>query len=223
MEVPTPPPSNVPVALVVGAPTTAEQIVNPDPNVPGGAGRNPGVASSVAPSGRPAGPTVPAAERMPHGEVNPIPGGGLPITPTWAKAGLQPRSVARVAVMISSRRTLASIADDGIPALEEGRSPIRAGGLADVTRDRAAHISCLDFRHHAAFESVGARRSLTRRGDVGGGTRRKPGKSRRHDNIGGENDHGEKFCHGMSRRCWVALNGASFCCKEHKPTARRHH
>src|SRR5580693_1551794 len=147
----TPPPSKRPFALPEPVPTTAEQIVNPDPNVPGGAGLNPGVASSVAPSGSPAGPTVPAAELMPNGEVSPIPGDGLPIPPTWAKAGLQPRNAARVAAMISSRRTLASIADDGIPALEEGRSPISAGGLADVTRDRAARISCLDFRHHAAF------------------------------------------------------------------------
>src|SRR6202035_1538025 len=115
MEVPTPPPSNVPVALVVGAPTTAEQIVNPDPSVLGGAGLNPGVASSVAPRGTPAGPTeLPVAALMPNGEVSPIPGGGLPIPPTWAKTGLQPRSVARIAV-ISSRRTVASITDDPIP------------------------------------------------------------------------------------------------------------
>ena len=40
----------------------------------GGAGLNPGVASSVAPRGTPAGPTEPAAELMPNGEVTPIPG-----------------------------------------------------------------------------------------------------------------------------------------------------
>jgi hypothetical protein len=109
MEVPTPPPSNVPVALVVGAPTTAEQIVNPDPNVLGGAGLNPGVASSVAPRGTPAGPTEPlAAVLMPNGEVCPMPGVGLPIPPTCAKTGLPLTSVARVAA-ISSRRTVASI------------------------------------------------------------------------------------------------------------------
>src|SRR5580700_11647669 len=115
MEVPTLPPSNVPVALVVGAPTTAAQIVNPDPNVPGGAGLNPGVASSVAPKGTPTGPTEPlAAALMPNGEVNPMPGVELPIAPTWAKTGLPPRSVARVAAMISSRRTVTSITDDRI-------------------------------------------------------------------------------------------------------------
>src|SRR5580700_11708156 len=98
MEVPTPPPSNVPVELVVGAPTTAEQIVNPDPSVLGGAGLNPGVASSVAPRGTPAGPTEPlAAALMPNGEVSPIPAVGLPIPPTCANAGLQARSVAKVA------------------------------------------------------------------------------------------------------------------------------
>jgi hypothetical protein len=37
-----------------------------------------------------------------------------------------------------------------------------------------------------------------RRGDIGGGSRREPGKCRRHDDIGGENDHREKFCHGTS-------------------------
>jgi len=116
MEVPTPPPSNVPVALVVGAPTTAEQIVNPDPNVLGGAGLNPDVANSVAPSGSPVGPTEPAAEFMPNGEVTPIPGIGLPIPATCAKTGLQPRSIAREAA-ISSRRTVASITDDRISRL----------------------------------------------------------------------------------------------------------
>src|SRR5260370_2469680 len=118
MEVPTPPPPNVPVALVVGAPTAGEQIVNPAPNVPGGAGLNPGVASSVAPRGTPAGPTEPVpAALMPNGEVCPIPAVGLPIPPTWAKTGLPPRSVARVAAMTSSRRTGASIAADLLPAL----------------------------------------------------------------------------------------------------------
>jgi hypothetical protein len=106
----TPPPSKSPVALPEAAPTTAEQIVNPDPNVPGGAGLNPGVASSVAPRGTPAGPTEPlAAALMPNGEVSPIPAVGLPIPPTWAETGLPPRSVARVAAMISSRRTVVSI------------------------------------------------------------------------------------------------------------------
>src|ERR1700688_5285688 len=114
--VPTPPPSYSPVAPVDGAPTTAEQTVNPDPNVLGGAGLSPGVASSVAPRGTPVGPTEPAAELMPNGEVTPIPGIGLPIPATCAKTGLQPRSVAREAA-ISSRRMLASITGDPISRL----------------------------------------------------------------------------------------------------------
>jgi hypothetical protein len=94
--VPRPPPSYSPVAPMGGAPTTVEQTVNPDPNVLGGAGLNPGVASSVAPRGTPVGPTGPAAELMPNGEVTPIPGIGLPIPPTCAKTGLQPRNAARI-------------------------------------------------------------------------------------------------------------------------------
>jgi hypothetical protein len=187
--------------LVVGAPTTAEQIVNPDPNVPGGAGLNPGVASSVAPRGTPAGPTEPAAGLMPNGEVDPIPGVGLPIPPTWAKTGLQPRNVARVAAMISSRRTVASIVElltSRSPALEERRSPIRADGLADVARAYAARISHADPCRYPAFECVGVQRLLMRRGDIGGGGGREPGKSRHHDDVGRENDHREKLCHGTS-------------------------
>jgi hypothetical protein len=83
--VPRPPPSYSPVDAVEGAPTTVAQTVNPDPNVLGGAGLTPGVANSVAPSGSPVGPTEPAAELMPNGEVTPIPGIGLPIPVTCAK------------------------------------------------------------------------------------------------------------------------------------------
>jgi hypothetical protein len=114
--VPRPPPSYSPVDAVEGAPTTAEQTVNPDPNVLGGAGLSPGVANSVAPNGTPLGPTGPVAELMPNGEVTPIPGIGLPIPATCAKTGLQARSVAREAA-ISSRRMIASIADDPISRL----------------------------------------------------------------------------------------------------------
>ena len=115
--VPRPPPSYSPVDAVEGAPTTAEQTVNPDPNVLGGAGLSPGVANSVAPNGTPLGPTEPAVpELMPNGEVTPIPGIGLPIPATCAKTGLQARSVAREAA-ISSRRMIASIADDPISGL----------------------------------------------------------------------------------------------------------
>ena len=140
MEVPTPPPSNVPVALVVGARITAEQIVNPDPNVLGGAGLNPGVASSVAPRGTPAGPTEPAAGLMPNAEVAPIPGVGLPIPPTCAKTGLQPRSVARVAA-ISSRRTVASITDDRVTGFK--REVISS--TRRWTRRRHARPRCVHF------------------------------------------------------------------------------
>jgi hypothetical protein len=109
--VPRPPPSYSPVAAVEGAPITVEQTVNPDPNVLGGAGLSPGVGSSVAPKGTPAGATEPAVEGlMPNGEVTPIPGIGLPIPPSCAKTGLQLRSVVRIAA-ISSRRTVLSLAE----------------------------------------------------------------------------------------------------------------
>jgi hypothetical protein len=114
--VPSPPPSYSPVAAAEGAPTTVEQTVNPDPNVLGGTGLSPGVASSVAPRGTPLGPTEPAVELMPNGDVTPIPGIGLPIPATCAKTGLQPRSVAREAT-ISSRRMIASMTDDPISRL----------------------------------------------------------------------------------------------------------
>src|SRR5271155_916156 len=100
--VPRPPPSYSPVDAVEGAPSTVEQTVNPDPNVLGGAGLSPGVGSSVEPRGTPVGPSGPAAELMPNGEVTPIPGIGLPIPPSCAKTGLQLRSVVRIAA-ISSR------------------------------------------------------------------------------------------------------------------------
>ena len=114
--VPRPPPSYIPVAVAEGAPTTVEQTVNPDPNVLGGAGLSPGVASSVAPRGTPVGPTGPATELMPNGEVTPILGIGLPIPATCAKTGLQQRRVAREAA-INSRRMTASITGDPISQL----------------------------------------------------------------------------------------------------------
>ena len=77
------------------------------PIAPVGAGLSPGDASSVAPMGIPAGATgEPGA--MPSGEVAPIPGVGLPIPPTCANAGEQPKNAACIAA-INARRIMISI------------------------------------------------------------------------------------------------------------------
>jgi hypothetical protein len=68
------------------------------PVVPVGTGLTPGNASSVAPMGIPVGATgEPGA--MPSGEVAPIAGIGLPIPPTCAKTGVQPKSAACIAAI----------------------------------------------------------------------------------------------------------------------------
>ena len=71
-------------------------------DVPDGSGLRPPVASPVAPIGMPAGATdgLPA---MPNGEVAPIPGVGLPIPPTCARTGLQPKSAASIAAFNARR------------------------------------------------------------------------------------------------------------------------
>jgi hypothetical protein len=105
---PIPPPSYVLVPDSPDAgPPMAEQVVPApaNPMVPLVIGLIPGVASSVAPMGIPVGETgEPGA--MPSGEVAAIP--GVPIPPTCAKAGLQPKSAARVAA-INVRRITISI------------------------------------------------------------------------------------------------------------------
>ena len=79
-----------------GAPTTAEQIVNPDPNVLGRCRAQSGRRQLGCAQGHSGGSDrAGGAELMPNGEVTPIPGIGLPIPATCAKTGVQPRSVAR--------------------------------------------------------------------------------------------------------------------------------
>jgi hypothetical protein len=95
-----------------------------------GAGLSPGDASSVAPMGIPAGETgEPGA--MPSGEVAPILGIGLPIPPTCANAGMQPKSAACIAA-INTRRTMISI----VRAQRSGRlvnHNIDAASVTDVS------------------------------------------------------------------------------------------
>jgi hypothetical protein len=105
---PIPPPSNVvePDIPDAGLPMAEQVVPAPaNPVVPLVAGLIPDVASSVAPIGIPVGETG-EPEAMPSGEVAAIP--GVPIPPTCAKAGFQPRSAARVAA-ISARRIVISI------------------------------------------------------------------------------------------------------------------
>ena len=105
---PIPPPSYVlePDIPDAGLPVAEQVMPAPaNPVVPLVAGLIPDVASSVAPIGIPVGETG-EPEAMPSGEVAAIP--GVPIPPTCAKAGLQPKSAARVAA-INARRIVISI------------------------------------------------------------------------------------------------------------------
>ena len=68
------------------------------PIVPVAAGLTPGDPSSVAPKGIPVGETGEPGV-MPSGDVAPIPGIGLPIPPTCAKTGVQPKSTACIAAI----------------------------------------------------------------------------------------------------------------------------
>ncbi len=110
-----PPPSKVVLEPDIpddGLPVTKHVVPFPViPIVPAGTPLSPGDASSVAPMGIPVGGTgKPGA--MPSGEVALIPGVGLPIPPTCANAGLQPKSAACIAaintprIMISIVRTI---------------------------------------------------------------------------------------------------------------------
>jgi hypothetical protein len=115
----------------VGSEAIAKHVVPfpGTPIVPAGAGLSPGDASSVAPMGIPAGGTgEPGA--MPSGEVAPIPGVGLPIPPTCANAGMQPKSAACIAA-INMRRIMISI----VRVQRSGRlvnNNIDAASVADV-------------------------------------------------------------------------------------------
>jgi hypothetical protein len=113
--VPVPAPSPPPSKFVLepdipddGLPIAKHVVLFPViPIVAAAAGLSPGDASSVAPMGIPAGGTgEPAAK--PSGEVAPIPGVGLPIPPTCANAGMQPKSAACSAA-INTRRIMTSI------------------------------------------------------------------------------------------------------------------
>ena len=112
-DVPVPTPSPPPSKVVLepedipddGLPVTKHVV--PIPIVPAGTPLSPGDASSVAPTGIPVGGTgKPGA--MASDEVAPIPGVGLPIPPTCANAGMQPKSAACIAA-INTRRIMISI------------------------------------------------------------------------------------------------------------------
>jgi hypothetical protein len=115
------PPGNVPVPTA--SPPPSKFVLEPDiPNgglptakhvvpfpvvVPTGTPLSPGDASPVAPIGIPVGGTgTPGA--MPSDEVAPMLGVGLPIPPTCANAGMQPKSAACIAA-INTRRIMISI------------------------------------------------------------------------------------------------------------------
>jgi hypothetical protein len=104
---PIPPPSYVlePDIPDAGLPMAEQVMPAPaNPVVPLVAGLIPFVASSVAPMGIPVGETgEPGA--MPSGDVAAMP--GVPIPPTCAKAGLHPKSAAKV-VAINARRIVFS-------------------------------------------------------------------------------------------------------------------
>ncbi len=108
--IPNPPPSKFvlePEAPADALPMTEHVVPLPAiPIVPVSAGLSPGDASSVAPKGMPAGETDEPGV-TPNGEVVPIPGVGLPIPPTCAKTGLQPKSAAAMAA-INARRIVIS-------------------------------------------------------------------------------------------------------------------
>jgi hypothetical protein len=111
--VPVPTPSPPPSKLVLepdipndGLPMVKHVVPFPV-IVPTGTPLSPGDASSVAPMGIPVGGTgKPGA--MPSDEVAPIPGVGLPIPPTCANAGMQPKSAACIAA-INTPRIMISI------------------------------------------------------------------------------------------------------------------
>ncbi len=134
---PSPPPSKVVLEPGIpddGLPMTRHVVPFPViPIVPAGAGPSPGDATSVAPMGIPVGGTgKPGA--MPSGEVAPIPGVGLPIPPTCANAGMQPKSAACIAA-INTRRIMISIVREQ-----------RSGRLASHNIDAVSAVSIADVR-----------------------------------------------------------------------------
>jgi hypothetical protein len=131
---PSPPPSKfVPEPDIPddGLPMTKHVVPFPViPIVPAGTPLSPGDASSVAPMGIPVGGTgKPGA--MPSDEVAPIPGVGLPIPPTCANAGMQPKSTACIAA-INTRRIMISIVRTIRPARQQ---ELRSGRLVKKNID----------------------------------------------------------------------------------------
>jgi hypothetical protein len=148
-EVAAPPGSDVPVPVPIAIPPPSKVVPEPDvpdeglpaaehvvpvpvvPAVPVGIGLRPGDASSVEPKGIPIGETGEPGV-MPSGEVAPMPGVGLPIPPTCAKTGLQPKSAANIAA-VNVRRIAISIVltqQSGRPAYRASRSASRASPIS---------------------------------------------------------------------------------------------
>jgi hypothetical protein len=97
-----PPPSKVEVEPDNPDPALPVVEQPPPSDVPDGSGLMPPGWNSVAPRGIPIGPTAELDPVTPRGEVWPIPRGEpdvAPVPPTCAKAGLQPKSAARVATI----------------------------------------------------------------------------------------------------------------------------
>jgi hypothetical protein len=113
----------------------AEQVVPApaNPMVPLVAGLIPGIVSSVAPMRMPVGETGEPGV-MPSGEVAAIP--GVPIPPTCANTGLQPKSAARVAA-ISARRIVISV----VLWRESGRAHRSTGPASLITSFGTLSIS----------------------------------------------------------------------------------
>jgi hypothetical protein len=160
-----PPPGIVaPVPAPIAIPPPSKVVLEPDipddalpmaehvvpvpviPIVPVGGGLRPGDAISVAPMGIPAG-EVGEFGVMPSGEVTPIPGVGLPIPPTWAKAELLPNSAASIAA-INARRISISIVMTQRPGRRGHTEPVRrprsiADPIARCLRDPADFVAGL--------------------------------------------------------------------------------
>src|SRR5207248_5841182 len=98
----SPPPNPPPSKFVLGSADALPIVEHIEPLASVGDGLSPGDVSPVAPMDTPSGGTDEPGV-MPSGEVVPIPESGLPIAPTCAKTGLQPKSTVAVAA-INARR-----------------------------------------------------------------------------------------------------------------------
>jgi hypothetical protein len=131
---PNPPPSKFVLELESPADALpmAEHVVSVPaiPIVPASAGLSPGDASSVAPRGKPIGATDEPGV-TPSGEVVPIPGVGLPVPPTCAKTGLQPKSAAAMAAINARRIVISFVPTPAIGWARQRRASRPAGRLQD--------------------------------------------------------------------------------------------